>query len=365
MLYFDYTATTPIDEEVLDTYLRVEKRFVCEFDFFLDWAKWAIICTKKQAKKLKELLQTPDHNLVFTANATEANNLGIYGVVLKHASGRIITTKLSILPFTKCLKIWKGRGYDAVYLDIDGGHDRLNSWKMRRRIISVLASFCHEVNNIIVQVQPWKTCLMIMNPGIRKRNSMRIGVQGMGRIPETRFLISKELEFIDSGGHKIYAQKGIPAPLLYRRQIDLEKFLHGSLCAFGIKPGKQSASPLPLPYAYCRLKNTCPRPWNVTGTCWKWTATSDRGLAKLDYIVLNSTENAKVRHLVTFSIRGKNGERSSASGKGTNLCFHHGLPPLTKLKKPERAVYFLTNDEGTGDIFDLASACSIWPKTGK
>ena len=27
MLYFDYTATTPIDEEVLETYIRVEKNF--------------------------------------------------------------------------------------------------------------------------------------------------------------------------------------------------------------------------------------------------------------------------------------------------------------------------------------------------
>ena len=338
MLYFDYTATTPIDEEVLDTYLRVEKNLFANSTSLHRLGQMSNHMYEKASEEIKELLQTPDHNLDFTANATEANNLGIYGVVLKHASGRIITTKIEHPSVYEVFKDLERKGYDAVYLDIDSeGMIDLQQLENAMTKDTVLVSVMW-VNNIIGSVQPLKKVIEIVKR-YPKAKLHADCVQGMGRIkPDFDF---KELDLLTLSGHKIYAPKGIGA-LLYRRQIDLEKILHGSDAQFGIKPGTISVA---LAAALCKaLKKYLPQTVEHYRHVLEMNRHLRQGLAKLDYIVLNSTENGSP-YVVNFSIRGKNGETVVHFLEKEQIYVSTGSACSSKLKKPERAVYFLTNDE--------------------
>ena len=93
MIYLDYGATTPIDKEVLDTYVRISNTFFANTSSLHKLGQEANYMYEVAVKDIKDTIGIKNHNLVFTANATEANNLAIFGIVNRHKRGKIITTK--------------------------------------------------------------------------------------------------------------------------------------------------------------------------------------------------------------------------------------------------------------------------------
>jgi len=339
MLYFDYTATTPIDEEVLETYIRVERSFFANSTSLHKLGQMSNLMYEKASEEIKELLGTPNHNLVFTANATEANNLGIYGAVLKHGSGRIITTKIEHPSVYEVFRNLERKGYDVVFLDIkaDGTVDLEQLEKAMNKdtlLVSVMW-----VNNIIGSIQPIRQVIEIVKRNPKAKLHVD-AVQGIGKIlPDFDF---SDVDLITLSGHKLYAPKGVGA-LLFRKQMELEKRLYGSEAQFGVKPGTISVA---LAASLCKaLKKYLP----LTAVHQKYVSELNRhlrkGLERLDYIVLNSGEDGSP-YVVNFSLPGKNGETVVHFLEKHEIYVSTGSACSSKLKKPERTILALTNDEG-------------------
>ena len=91
MKYFDYTATTPVDAEVLETYIKTTNNFFANTSSLHKLGQRSNLMYTKAIDQFKEVLNIPEHNIIFTSNATEANNLGILGVCEKYECGKIIT----------------------------------------------------------------------------------------------------------------------------------------------------------------------------------------------------------------------------------------------------------------------------------
>lgn len=338
MLYFDYTATTPVDDEVLETYIKVEKNLFANSTSLHKFGQMSNYMYEKASEEIKTLLHTPDHNLVFTANATEANNLGIYGAVLKHEAGRIITTKIEHPSVYEVFKDLERKGYETVFLDIDqDGIIDLQQLENALTKDTVLVSVMW-VNNIIGSIQPIQKVIQLLKKYPKTKLHVDC-VQGMGKIvPNFNF---SDIDFITMSGHKLFAPKGIGA-LLYRKQIDLEKRLYGSNAQYGVKPGTISVG---LIAALCKsLKKYLP----LTEMHYEYVQELNRylrkGLSKLNYIVLNSGENASP-YVISFSLKGKNGETLVHFLENEEVYVSTGSACSSKLKKPERTVLCLTNDE--------------------
>ena len=94
MKYFDYTATTPVDEEVLDTYVKITKNYFANTSSLHMLGQKSNLMLSKANEQLLETLEIKNHNVIYTSNATEANNLAIFGICDKHKKGKIITTKI-------------------------------------------------------------------------------------------------------------------------------------------------------------------------------------------------------------------------------------------------------------------------------
>ena len=91
--YFDYTATTPVDEDVLNTYINTTKKFFANTTSLHLLGEESKHMYDKCINTIKDVIGVKKHNLVFTSNATEANNLAIQGIAYKYEKGKIITTK--------------------------------------------------------------------------------------------------------------------------------------------------------------------------------------------------------------------------------------------------------------------------------
>ena len=96
MIYLDYSATTPVDYEVIDTYSKVCKDFIgnpnslhklgCDTKKLID----------ASTNQIASILKVKPQEIIYTSGASEANNLAIKGVVSKYSNRgkHIIITEL-------------------------------------------------------------------------------------------------------------------------------------------------------------------------------------------------------------------------------------------------------------------------------
>ena len=232
MKYFDYTATTPVDEEVLDTYIKTTKNFFANTSSLHKLGQRSNLMYTKAIEQLLEVLNIKDHNVIFTSNATEANNLGILGITNKYQTGKIITTKIEHPSVFETIKSLENT-YDVVYLDIDEkGIININQLKEELDNNTILVSIIW-VNNIIGTVQPIKEIIELLKQYPKAKLHVDM-VQGLCKI-EPNFDLN-DIDMFTFSTHKIYGPKGIGG-LFIKKNITLDKRLYGSGIQYGIKPG--------------------------------------------------------------------------------------------------------------------------------
>ena len=232
MKYFDYTATTPVDSEVLDTYIKTTNNFFANASSLHKIGQRSNMMYTKAIEQLLEVLNIKNHNVIFTSNATEANNLSIFGICDKFEKGKIITTKIehpSVYEVYKNLE----KKFEVVYLDInEDGLIDLNQLESSMDNDTILVSIMW-VNNIIGTIQPIDKVVNIIKqyPKVKLHVDM---VQGFCKvIPNFDY---NDIDLMTFSTHKIYGPKGIGG-IIYKKNIVLSQRLFGSNMQLGIKPG--------------------------------------------------------------------------------------------------------------------------------
>jgi len=232
MKYFDYTATTPVDEEVLDTYIKTTKNFFANTSSLHKLGQRSNLMYTKAIDQLFEVLNLNEHNVIFTSNATEANNLGILGISNKYVTGKIITTKIEHPSVFETMKALEEK-YEVVYLGInDQGVIDVNQLKNEIDNNTILVSIMW-VNNIIGTIQPIKEIIDIVKQYPKTKLHIDM-VQGLCKI-EPDFNLN-DVDMFTFSTHKIYGPKGIGG-LFFKKNITLDKRLYGSNMQYGLKPG--------------------------------------------------------------------------------------------------------------------------------
>jgi cysteine desulfurase len=338
MIYFDYTATTPIDDEVLETYIKTEKTFFANTTSLHKLGQSSEYLYNKATEEIKEILKIKNYHIVYTANATEANNLGIYGIVLKHKSGRIITTKIEHPSVYEVFKDLERKGYDVIYLNVDqNGIVDLEELTSSLNKDTILVSIMW-VNNIIGAVQPIEKIISLLKA--YPKACLHVDcVQGVCKImPSFAF---NQVDLFTISAHKIYGPKGVGA-LIFRNNIELEKRLFGSDAQFGVKPGTISVG---LVAALCKaLKKFYP------DTAKHYSYVRDLNdllrakLKDLGFYVINSGKDASP-YIMNISSGNINGETIVHFLEQNDIYISTGSACSSKLKKPERTVLCATNDQ--------------------
>ncbi len=120
MIYLDYSATTPMDPEVLRTFCEVETECFANANSPHFLGRQADERIKDCLREISQLLHVLPEEIIFTSSASEANNLAIKGFAEKHPNLRhIITSPLEHSSVVATLGVLQRDDYDVEIVDLD------------------------------------------------------------------------------------------------------------------------------------------------------------------------------------------------------------------------------------------------------
>ncbi len=85
MVYFDYAANTPVDEEVLDEFYEASLKYYGNPNSTHKLGREANRKIENTTSSIAKLLKVEKNEVIYTSGATESNNLAIKGVCGKYA----------------------------------------------------------------------------------------------------------------------------------------------------------------------------------------------------------------------------------------------------------------------------------------
>ncbi len=240
-VYMDYNATTPIRNEVLNVLSGYYKGDVGHGNpsssTFL--GKKAFEELMKARTRIARCLGVKPQEIVFTGNGSEANNMAIKGVAMRHiqskSKGHIITTQIEHPSVLEAIQFLGMFNFDVTFLDVD--REGLitpaqvqNALRSDTILVSVMA-----VNNEIGTVNPiaeiGHICTLAEVPfmvdGIQAFGKMDLKPRDMG------------ISFLSLSAHKIYGPKGVGA-LYIDDRFNLVPLIHGGEQEFHRRAGTEN-----------------------------------------------------------------------------------------------------------------------------
>ncbi len=233
-IYFDNSATTPLDPRVREAMLPfLDNIFGNPSSMHLDGleARQAVEYARGQ---LADLIGAGTDEIVFTASGTEASNLALAGFTRAQPPGcHIITTAIEHPAVLMACRALERSGVAITRLPV-GGDGIVDpaalavALRPTTRLVSVMAA-----NNVVGTLQPIAELALIT------RNHGAVfhcdAVQAVGKIPlDMRTL---PVDLLSLSAHKFHGPKGVGA-LYIRKGVRLSPLIHGG----GQEKGLRSAT---------------------------------------------------------------------------------------------------------------------------
>lgn len=118
MIYLDYTANTPVHDEVLRVFCDVTKKYIANPNSAHSAGREARAELERCTESIRRLLGLPGHDIVYTSGATESNNLAILGAACAGAARgrRVISTFLEHSSVNGPLSKLESEGFEVEYI---------------------------------------------------------------------------------------------------------------------------------------------------------------------------------------------------------------------------------------------------------
>jgi len=239
-IYFDYSATTPVDPRVANEMCRY---LTMEDGLFGNPASrshvfgWRVEEAVLEARKnVAALLNADSREIIWTSGATESDNLALKGAAHFYAKKgkHIVTCKTEHKAVLDSCRQLEREGFDVTYLDPEPtGLIDLNKLEAALRDDTILVSIMH-VNNEIGVIQDIKAIGEITrSKGIIFHVD---AAQSAGKIAiDVRDV---EVDLMSLSAHKVYGPKGIGALYVRRKpRVRIEAQMHGGGHERGMRSG--------------------------------------------------------------------------------------------------------------------------------
>ena len=341
MIYLDYAASTPVDEEVLANYCSVESKFFANITSLNMLGQKENYMYESLSADSLNSLGFKNHDIIYTSGATEANNIGLFGIANKYSSGTIITTKIEHPSVYEVMKSLESR-FNVIYLDINSdGIIDINEFEKAMTKDTILVSIMW-VNNIIGSIQPIGDVIRIMKK-YPKAKLLVDATQGIGKI-RPNFNID-DVDMFTFSTHKIYGPKGIGC-LIKKKGLELSKLLQGSHSQYNLRPGTFdlaliSATNLAIKKVIANLDNH----YNYLKELYMYLY---NGIKDIKEVVINSPLKYTSYSCMSISILNKGKFVKSETIlhylEQSEIYVSIGTSCSSKLAKPEKTILALTGD---------------------
>lgn len=297
-IYFDNAATTFVDKSILESFNKAVDLYPGNPSSIHKFGQESARVIEKSRDLILNSLSLPNHEVVFTSGATEANNLAIKGFALAHKTRgkHIIVSEVehpSILETARELE--RDFGYRVSYLHINSeGKVNLDELKSLIEDDTILVSIM-AVNNEIGSINNIEEIAKYLKD-FPKIVFHVDGVQALGKVN----INYKDVDMITFTGHKVHGLVGAGC-LIKRKGIALEAIINGGGQENNLRSGTYS-----LPLISCLALAISKAVKNQSETYKKVNVIANKLISELekmnDLLVINSNikENPFV---VNFSLK--------------------------------------------------------------
>lgn len=223
MVYLDYSATTPVNKEVLETFNK------CCLDFLGNsnsLHKLGVRCNKlinEATIQIASLFNVLPSGIIYTSGSTESNNTALIGVALrnKNKGNKIITTKYEHSSVIESLNYLKTLGFVIEYVKTDlFGRVDLNNLKEILDDNTILVTI-NCVNSEIGIRQPIEEIADI----IKKNSNAYFHTDLTQAVGKCKFDL-KNVDLASFSAHKFFGLKGIGV-LIKKENVHMNNLIHG------------------------------------------------------------------------------------------------------------------------------------------
>lgn len=225
MIYLDHSATSPPNEEVIQSYVAVSTKYFANPSSLHKLGVEANELFEQATAQIKQLLSMPQGEVIYTSGGTEANNLAIIGYARKnvHLGKHIVTTTIEHPSVLEACRALEKEGFTITYLPVDEqGQVVIEQLREALTDETILVSIMH-VNNEMGATQNIRALKEVI-----QRHSQAVfhvdAVQSFGKIDVPFGIDGADMMSISA--HKINGMRGSGA-LFLRHRYPLEPILYG------------------------------------------------------------------------------------------------------------------------------------------
>lgn len=223
MIYLDYSATTPVNEDVLNTYMEVTKKYMANPNSLHKLGVEAKRIIDAATSQIADILKVKPQEVIYTSGASEANNFAIKGICEKYKNRgkHIITTELEHSSIIAPLSFLQRNGYDIDFVKLDeNGLVDLKDLESKIRDDTILVTIA-SVNSEVGIVQPMEEIARIIRkyPKVIFHSDI---TQSIGKMKIDLSLF----DLATFSAQKFYGPKGVGC-LIKKEKISIEPLIHG------------------------------------------------------------------------------------------------------------------------------------------
>ncbi len=236
-IYFDHSATTPVDKEAAAAALEYMTEKFGNASSIHSFGREARKAVDEAREKVAALIGATPNEIFFTSGGTEGDNLAIKGVAFanRKKGNHIITSAVEHHAVLHTCEYLEKHGFTVTYLPVDEyGMVRLEDLKNAITDKTILITIML-ANNEVGTIQPVREIgRLAREKGIYFHTD---AVQAVGNYPIN--VQEMNIDLLTMSGHKFHAPKGIGA-LYIRRGARIEALQHGGAHERNMRAGTEN-----------------------------------------------------------------------------------------------------------------------------
>ena len=223
MIYFDNSATTMVDDNVLETYNKVCRNYPGNSNSLHKLGIKSKQLEEYATDNIAKYLGVKPNEVIYTSGASESNNTVLKGVAFRYRNrgNHIITSHLEHSSIIETCKYLEKNGFIIDYVNInkDGtvNLDHLKSLMNDKTILVSIAmvdselGIMQDIKSISRIVREYPKCYFHVD-----------ATQAIGKIK----VDFNDMDFMSMSMHKIFGMKGIGL-LIKKENIVIDNLIHG------------------------------------------------------------------------------------------------------------------------------------------
>ncbi len=233
-VYLDYAATTPVDPRVVAEMMPYLSKEFGNTESLHEWGERQRDVLERSRADIAKLIGAGDDEVVFTASATESNNLALKGTMTanRQRGNHLVISEIEHDCVLNSARWLEKEGYRVSRVGVDR-HGLVDMEKLQKLVgpETVMVSIIHGNNEIGVIQDIEKIGSWCRERGVYFHTDAS---QSFGK--KLIDVEKMKIDLLTASSHKIYGPKG--AAILYvRKGVRLEPIIHGGGQEGGLRSG--------------------------------------------------------------------------------------------------------------------------------